>query len=67
MSVIPRVSRAQFDLIAEVVRSLPPECRTLVAYKFARALMGTNKDFHMAKFIEACGSDLETIEKDLKL
>jgi hypothetical protein len=28
-----------------------------VAYKFARALMGTNKDFNMAKFITACGCD----------
>jgi hypothetical protein len=67
MSIIPSMSRRHFVFIAEVVRSLPPECRTLVAYKFARALMGTNKDFHMAKFITACGSDLETIEKDLKL
>jgi hypothetical protein len=67
MSTIPTVSRAQFALIAEVIKTLPPECRTLVAYKFARALMGTNKDFHMAKFISACGSDLETVEKDLKL
>jgi hypothetical protein len=67
MSTIPTVSRAQFALIAEVIKTLPPECRTLVVYKFARALMGTNKDFHMAKFISACGSDLETVEKDLKL
>jgi hypothetical protein len=49
------------------VRSLPPECRTLVAWKFARALMGTNKDFKMHTFISACGCDIETIEKDLKL
>jgi hypothetical protein len=67
MSVIPSVSRAQFTLIAEVVRTLPPNCRNLVAWRFARALMGTNKDFNMAKFISACGCDTETIEKDLKL
>jgi hypothetical protein len=67
MSIIPSMSKRHFTLIAEVVRSLPPECRTLVAYKFARALVGTNKDFHMSQFIEACGSDLETVEKDLKL
>jgi hypothetical protein len=67
MSIIPSMSKRHFTLIAEVVRSLPPECRTLVAYRFARALMGTNKDFHMAKFISACGCDIGTVEKDLKL
>jgi hypothetical protein len=49
MSVIPSVSRAQFTLIAEVIKTLPPNCRNLVAWRFARALMGTNKGFNMAK------------------
>jgi hypothetical protein len=67
MSVIPSMSKRHFVLIAEVVKTLPPQCRNLTAWRFARALMGTNKDFHMAKFISACGCDIETIEKDLKL
>jgi hypothetical protein len=67
MSVIPSMSERHFVLIAEVIKTLPPECRTLVAYRFARALMGTNKDFKMHTFISACGCDIETIEKDLKL
>jgi hypothetical protein len=67
MSVIPSMSKRHFILIAEVIKTLPPQHRNLVAWKFARALMGTNKDFNMAKFISACGCDLETIEKDLKL
>jgi hypothetical protein len=67
MPHIPAMSRAQFFFIAGVIKTLPPECRTLVAYKFARALMGTNRDFKMATFIEACDTDIETIEKDLKL
>jgi hypothetical protein len=62
MSTIPTVSRAQFALIAEVIKTLPPECRTLVAWRFASALMGTNKDFRVAKFIEACGCDKDTVE-----
>jgi hypothetical protein len=67
MSIIPSMSKRHFVYIAEVIKTLPPECRTLVAYKFARALMGTNRDFKMAAFIEACDTDIETIEKDLKL
>jgi hypothetical protein len=67
MSIIPSMSKRHFALIAEVIKTLPPECRSLVAYKFARALMGTNKHFNMHTFISACGSDIETIEKDLKL
>jgi hypothetical protein len=67
MSVIPSMSARHFILIAEVIATLPPECRTLVAYKFARALMGTNRDFKMHTFITACGCDLGTIERDLKL
>jgi hypothetical protein len=67
MSVIPSMSRAQFIYIAEVIKTLPPQCRNLTAWRFARALMGTNKDFRMSQFISACGCDIETIEKDLKL
>jgi hypothetical protein len=67
MSVIPSMSKRQFVLIAEVIATLPPQCRNLVAWRFARALMGTNKEFNMAKFITACGCDTETIERDLKL
>jgi hypothetical protein len=55
MSHIPAMSRAQFVYIAEVIKALPPECRTLVALRFARALMGTNASFKYAAFIEACG------------
>jgi hypothetical protein len=39
----------------------------LVTWKFARALMGTNKEFQMDKFITACGSDMEIIVRDLRL
>jgi hypothetical protein len=67
MSVIPSMSTRHFVLIAEVIKTLPPQCRNLTAWKFARALMGTNKDFKMHTFISACGCDIETIEKDLKL
>jgi hypothetical protein len=67
MSTIPNMSRAHFVLIAEVIKTLPPQCRNLVAWRFARALMGTNRDFKMHTFISACGCDIETIEKDLKL
>jgi hypothetical protein len=67
MSVIPSMSKRHFTLIAEVIKTLPPQCRNLVAWRFARALMGTNKDFRMSQFIEACGCDLATVEKDLKL
>jgi hypothetical protein len=67
MSVIPSMSKRHFVLIAEVIKTLPPQCRNLVAWRFARALMGTNKDFRMSQFISACGCDVETIERDLKL
>jgi hypothetical protein len=67
MSIIPSMSKRHFTLIAEVIRTLPPQCRNLVTWRFARALMGTNKDFNMHTFISACGCDIETIEKDLKL
>jgi hypothetical protein len=67
MSVIPSMSKRHFVLIAEVIKTLPPQCRNLTAWRFARALMGTNKDFRMSQFITACGCDIETIEKDLKL
>jgi hypothetical protein len=67
MSIIPSMSKRHFVLIAEVVKTLPPQCRNLVAWKFARALMGTNKDFEMHTFISACGCDIGTVEKDLKL
>jgi hypothetical protein len=67
MSVIPSMSKRQFTYIAEVIRTLPPECRVLVTWKFARALMGTNKEFKMDEFITACGSDMEIIVRDLRL
>jgi hypothetical protein len=67
VSTIPSMSKRQFVFIAEVVRTLPPQCRNLVAWRFARALMGTNKEFKMHTFITACGCDTETIERDLKL
>jgi hypothetical protein len=67
MSTIPSMSKRHFVLIAEVIRTLPPGCRNLVAWRFARALMGTNKEFKMHTFITACGCDIETIERDLKL
>jgi hypothetical protein len=67
MAIIPSMSKRHFIYIAEVIKTLPPECRVLVTWKFARALMGTNKDFHMDKFITACGSDMEIIVRDLRL
>jgi hypothetical protein len=66
MSVIPAVSRSQFRFIAEVIAKLPLECRNLVAWRFASALMGTNKDFNVLKFIKGCGCDTVTAEKEIK-
>jgi hypothetical protein len=67
MTIIPSMSKRHFVLISEVIAKLPTECRNITAWRFAHALMGTNKDFNVVKFIIACGCDTETTEKDLKL
>jgi hypothetical protein len=64
MSVIPSMSKRHFTLIAEVITKLPPECRGLVAWRFAYALMGTNKEFNVGRFIKACGCDGGSVEKE---
>jgi hypothetical protein len=64
MSVIPAMHKSQFRLIAEVIAKLPPECRNIVAWRFASALMGTNRDFNTLKFIKGCGCDTGPAEKE---
>jgi len=55
MSIVPSMSREQFTFIAEVIKELPPQCKHIVAWRFARLLPATNKGFHMMKFLQACG------------
>jgi hypothetical protein len=62
MPVIPSMRKPQFTLIAEVIAKLPPECRNITAWRFAQALMGTNKDFKVATFIQDCGCETKVKE-----
>lgn len=56
------MTRKDFELIAEVIRELPPhvdvDYRRLIAKAFAAKLRATNDKFIPVKFLKACGVEL---------
>lgn len=54
--IVPSMSKSQFALIAETIRSLlvPERSRRNIAEHFASALTATNQQFKRELFIAAC-------------
>lgn len=52
------MTKKDFELIAEIIRSLPDTTsREGIAWKFSQALATANPRFNVKRFIEACSPD----------